>query len=241
MGESELGPAVGIGRSADVYALEGGLVLRRYRADAATEYHAELAARVEEEAALMTYALEHGYPVPRVERAEGPDIVMERVDGPTMLADLARRPWMMRTHAATLARLHHQLHAIPAPSWLERRIGEGNDLIHLDLHPDNVLLGANGPVVIDWPNAAAGPGAADVAHTWLVTETATPPGGMAQRIVAAVGRGLFLRSFLGHFDRDEVRQQLPVTAERRLHDRNIGQHERERTERFLAKVGASGP
>lgn len=234
----ELGPRIGIGRSADVFALDGGLVLRRYRADAATEYHAELATRVQEEASLMEFVREHGFPVPRVERASGPDIVMERVDGPTMLADVARRPWMMAVHAATLGRLHQQLHDIPAPPWLSRRLGEGHALLHLDLHPDNVLLTATGPVVIDWPNAAAGAGAADVAHTWLVTATAAPPGGLARRALVAVGRGVFLRSFLKRFDRDEVVAQLPAVGERWLHDRNMSERERERTLRFLERVGA---
>ena len=235
---AEPGPRIGIGRSADVYAVGDGLVLRRYRADAATEYHAGLADRVQEEAALMTYAREHGFPVPRVERAEAADIVMERVDGPSLLADAARRPWMMAAHARTLARLHLQLHDIPAPSWLARRFGEGSGtaLIHLDLHPDNVLLGPDGPVVIDWPNAAAGPGAADVAHTWLVTATATPPGSPARRALVAVGRGIFLRAFLRSFDRAELVAQLPEVVDRWLHDRNIGPAERERTARFLQRV-----
>lgn len=219
-----------------MYALDGGLVLRRYRADAATEYHAGLTARVEEEAAVMEFARGHGYPVPRVERAGGTDIVMERVEGPSMLADMARRPWTMAAHAATLARLHQQLHAIPAPAWLDRRVGTGDALLHLDLHPDNVLLTGAGPVVIDWPNAAAGPGAADVAHTWLVTATATPPGGLARRGLAAVGRGFFLRRFLRAFDRAEIVAQLPAMADRWLADRNIGATERERTARFLAQA-----
>jgi Ser/Thr protein kinase RdoA (MazF antagonist) len=219
-----------------VYGLDGGLVLRRYRADAATEYHVGLADRVQEEAALMTYGREHGFPVPRVERAEGPDIVMERVDGPSMLADAARRPWTMAAHARTLARLHQQLHAIAAPSWLARRLGDGDALLHLDLHPDNVLLGPDGPVVIDWPNAAAGPAAADVAHTWLVTATATPPGSRARRALVAVGRGIFLRSFLRPFDRAEVVAALPAVVDRWLADRNIGPAERERTTRFMERV-----
>ena len=231
-----LGPRIGVGRSADVYALDDGLVLRRYRADAATEYHAGLLTRVQREAELMTYVHERGFPVPRVERAEGPDIVMERVDGPSMLADAARRPWTMAAHAATLARLHQQLHAITAPSWLDRPFGGGDALIHLDLHPDNVLLGADGPVVIDWPNAAAGPAAADVAHTWLVTETATPPGSRTRRALVAVGRGIFLRTFLKPFDRTELVAQLPAVVERWLHDRNIDEAERERTARFLTRV-----
>jgi thiamine kinase-like enzyme len=47
--------------------------------------------------------------------------------------------------------LHRQLHAIPAPADLPAPLGEGTSLVHLDLHPGNVLLTASGPMVIDWP------------------------------------------------------------------------------------------
>lgn len=49
---------------------------------------------------------------------------------------------------ATLAHLHRELHRIPTPSGqTDQRI------VHLDLHPDNVVLTASGPQVIDWRNA----------------------------------------------------------------------------------------
>lgn len=35
-------------------------------------------------------------------------------------------------------------------------------IIHLDLHPQNVLLGPTGPVLIDWPNAQEGRPSLDV-------------------------------------------------------------------------------
>jgi streptomycin 6-kinase len=41
-------------------------------------------------------------------------------------------------------------------------------LCHMDLHDANVLQGPDGPVIIDWMNAAAGPPEADVARTRLV-------------------------------------------------------------------------
>jgi thiamine kinase-like enzyme len=64
-----------------------------------------------------------------------------------------------------VGQLHRQLHAIPAPADLPAPLGEGTSLVHLDLHPGNVLLTASGPVVIDWPNAGRGSGLADVACT----------------------------------------------------------------------------
>ena len=85
-----------------------------------------------------------------------------------MLADLASQPWRVARHARVLARLHDQLHQIAAPAGLRRPFGSGDRIVHLDLHPGNVMLTPDGPVVIDWTNAAAGPTGADVAIACLI-------------------------------------------------------------------------
>jgi hypothetical protein len=41
-------------------------------------------------------------------------------------------------------------------------------LCHMDLHDANVMLGPDGPVIIDWMNASAAPPEADVARTRIV-------------------------------------------------------------------------
>jgi aminoglycoside phosphotransferase (APT) family kinase protein len=110
---------------------------------------------------VMAWARSHGYPVPQVYERTETDLILDRLHGPTMLADLARRPWRLVRHAKTLAGLHRQLHAIPAPAELPAPLGEGGSLVHLDLHPGNVVLTASGPMVIDWPNAARGDGLAE--------------------------------------------------------------------------------
>ena len=129
------------GRSADVFDLGGGRILRRYH---------DRARSAEREAKVVSWAGAHGVPVPEVFDVAGPDIVMEKVDGPTMLADLARRPWRLLRHAARLARLHQQVHRVPALDGLRAPFGDGRALLHLDLHPDNVLLSPRGPVLIAW-------------------------------------------------------------------------------------------
>lgn len=69
---------IAAGRDADVFAIDAGRVLRRYRdgGDVAVE------------AAAMVHLAGHGFPVPAVYRAEGADLVMARVPGPTMLTAL---------------------------------------------------------------------------------------------------------------------------------------------------------
>src|ERR1700685_4795114 len=78
------GPIIGAGRAADVYALGDGRVVRRFR----TPHDAQ------PEAELMRHLAAAGYPVPAVYDADGPDLVMERLDGRDMLAGLGRRAWL---------------------------------------------------------------------------------------------------------------------------------------------------
>src|SRR5208282_4198987 len=115
------GRPLGAGRSANVYDLGGGRILRRYH---------DRSRSAEREAKIISWAADHGVPVPGVLDAAESDIVMEKVDGPTMLADLARRPWRLFRHAASLARLHQQVHAVPGPDWLPAPFGDGDTLLH---------------------------------------------------------------------------------------------------------------
>ena len=114
----------------------------------------------------------------------------------------------MSGHAQLLAQLHHGLHEIPFG---------GGRLLHVDLHPDNVLLSSRGPVVIDWANARAGNPAFDVAMTWVIC--ATSGGGMGR---------LFTRFFLRHVDLEAARAELPAAGEYRIADPNVTDAERER-------------
>lgn len=189
----------------------------------------------EYEARVMQHVRDHGMPVPAVYDACGPDLVLERIDGMTMLEAMRRAPTSIAASATVLAGLHEQLHAIPAPDWLMPSPFPGGAIVHLDLHPLNVLMAAGGPVVIDWPNTRLGAAAADVAHTWLVLGTAHPHSPL-DRAIAAVGRSVFLRRFLRDFPRDEVLEQMPAVAERWLVDRNITEAERRATRRLLRRL-----
>ncbi|MGH8946046.1 MAG: phosphotransferase [Acidimicrobiia bacterium] len=219
------GPLLASGRDADVFGYREGLVLRRYRRPQGTE----------REAAVMEHARRHGFPVPRVHEANQTDLVMERVEGPSMLVDISRRPWTLLRHARTLADLHQRLHRIPAPGWLAEGLDGGVELVHLDLHPDNVLLSADGPMVIDWANARLGHGATDVALTWIIVACSFPAESRLDRWAAAIGRGWFLRAFLARFDREALRRALPVAGGFRLADGNLRDEERRALETFLRK------
>lgn len=151
------------GRASHISDLGNGTVLR-------------LGGRPEQEARLMALAAAHGIRVPRVHEVRPDGLVLERITGRTMGAELRRRPWRLRRHVDALARLHEQVHRVPL---------DGASLLHLDLHPENVLLAPDGPVLIDWTNAGSGDPAQDVALTWLILATSGGPPG---RLLAGVYR-----------------------------------------------------
>ena len=206
------------GRDAEMVDLGGGRVLRRPRRPRS----------LDAEAALMRLVRAAGYPVPEVYEVRPEGMVMERVDGPTMLADLAAHPWRVRRHARTLAGLHRDLHRIPMTGDLRPAFGAaapGDVLVHGDLHPDNVLLAAGGPVVIDWSNGGRGPAGADVADAWLVLAGAQLPASAARRLLVGLLRAGFLAAFLRAAGREDAARHLPLALERRAADANLAEAE----------------
>jgi aminoglycoside phosphotransferase (APT) family kinase protein len=185
---------------------------------------------LEHEARTMEYVHAQGVPSPAVHEAGDGWIVMDRIDGPTMLDWAVAPPFPIRRAARHLAALHATLHAVPAPPWLPEAPVPGDRVVHLDLHPLNVLMSADGPVLIDWSNASAGVPAYDIADTWSLFKTAEPDGlqGFEARALP-VFRRLFLFWFLRATGaRREAMAQLPAACERRFWDRNMKPTERER-------------
>lgn len=167
MNDRELpGRLIAAGRAADVYDAGDGTVHKRYRtADAGPD----------DEARVMRFVAERGFPVPEVREVDGRDLVMSKVDGPTMAEDLRRRPARALGHARLLARLQRALAQVPAPDWLMAPgwtpDPTGDRVLHLDLQPANVVLALSGPVVIDWRAAAAGPPGFDAATSYVAMVT----------------------------------------------------------------------
>jgi aminoglycoside phosphotransferase (APT) family kinase protein len=201
-----------------VFAFDEGTVLRRYRSDYDCLY----------EAAMMQHVAAHGYPVPAVYAVAGRDLVMERLDGVTLLTLMPKRPWTITSSARTIAGFLQRLHDIPVPEWAIRKHATGDALVHLDLHPDNVMLTSRGPVVIDWSNAGVGDPDVEVADLWLIFACASVPGSLLERMMVGAGRKLFLNGVLKRFDRAALRKALPLALENRSHDRNMSEEELER-------------
>lgn len=188
---------VGRGQTAEVYAWGKHEVLKLfYRSEEAEhEYRnallvGELNVRCPRVAELRTYGDRRG-------------IVYERIDGPTMLERIEPEEASLERNAILMAELQAELHqlACPYPSnmreelrrrleWAEPlsaqgkreiqrlldEMPDGSRLCHFDLHPGNIMLSKNGPVLIDWNNALVGDPAADAARTaMMLNSTSMPP------------------------------------------------------------------
>jgi aminoglycoside phosphotransferase len=222
----EPGPLSGEGRDSLVYDLGGGRVLRRYRRpkDTGTE------------ARMMTWVRAHGVRVPEVFDSDGADLVMERIEGRAALDGLVAQPWRLTTVGRQLADLHHALDAVPVAQWMPSHTA-GVDLrpgvVHCDLHPDNVMLTADGPVLIDWTRAGVGDRRMDLAHTWLIIAELGLPSDRVGRAVQTAGRRALLATFLRGVDREGARSWLGRIAADRIRDKNTTPDERRRLTRYL--------
>jgi aminoglycoside phosphotransferase (APT) family kinase protein len=238
MTASAPGALIGSGRNADVYDIGGGRVLRRYRDERDLR-------RVAAEAQVMAHARSGGVPVPEVFEVSDADIVMARVTGPTMLDVLGRRPWTVGAQARLLARLHGLVHQIPAAglAGLGLRpaspsatgdLGDGDVLVHNDLHPQNVIMAAGGPVLIDWESARIGPPIADIAMTWAIIKFSEIPATSLRGGAARGVQALLTRSFLRAAGPLDEAWRLAI-ARQRLADRNLLPAEAARLRKLLPR------
>ncbi len=217
------GRLIASGRAADVFDLGDGTVLRRYRSEHDTA----------PEGRLMRWLATSGVPVPAVHRADGRELVMDHVGGPTMLEDLQRRPWRLRRHARTLADLQRSINDVTAPDWLAaaQAAPGGDGIVHGDLHPMNVILGASGPVVIDFTNAGRGPASFDSALSYVLMSTFE-----ARAMTDRIGQRLLVGAFRRARGSDLVAAGVADACRFRLADANVTPAERDRVEHLYARM-----
>lgn len=213
-----LGPRLGVGREAEVYAWGADAVLKLYRPGFGG-HRAEAAALT----ALDGHHIAPGL-IDVADRDGRPGLVLERIPGADMLDVLRRRPWRVLTLARALAESHLAVHDVAAPADLpdvrqvlaarieaagltaELRgfalrvldgLPSGDRLCHGDYHPGNVMVDGDRVAVIDWPNSARGVPEADHARTILLLRWADPDPGTPplMRGLIAAGRALLARGY----------------------------------------------
>ena len=207
----ELGEPLAAGRTAEIYAWGEKQVVKLYHpwvgmADAETERRHASAA----------YSL--GLPVPAVGDIVRQDgrigLVLERIEGPSMMNMLEREPDSLETFAHQLAELHIALHQRTPPAELplqadrlEHRIARSQllspadrdaalaalsrmprdeRLCHGDFHPGNIIQTTRGWIIIDWIDATRGRPAADIARTSLLFYGHIATSGVSAEISAAM-------------------------------------------------------
>lgn len=125
-----------------------------------------------------------------------PSSVYERLDGPTMWSLILSAPHLAEHHGRSLAQLHVRLLSVTPPVSLPRKsdrlrcklrraaavshpgLGDVSldlppasgapSLCHGDFHPGNVIVTADGPMIVDWFDACRGEAAGDIARTSLL-------------------------------------------------------------------------
>lgn len=199
-------------------------------------------------------------------------ILYERVPGESMLALLAKRPWSIPRLARQLAEVQTAIHR-QSGSGLDQVRGrlrrtiervenlpadlrdaalqalnllpEGETLLHMDLHPDQVMISPTGPVVIDWSNAMQGDPLADVARTTLMLTIGEPlDASPAMLLLARFGRGLLFNTYIRRYFQlnpgarmDQVNAWLVPVAASRLPENLPGEPEKlKRLIRRLSKI-----
>lgn len=123
-------------------------------------------------------------------------VIFERVDGPSMWQRMLEHPTDVSTLVRELATIQRSIHEVGVPDGIPSLVDRlrlkfsasnelgaderasarelldqqpiGGALLHGDLHPGNILLGQDGPVVIDWFDATVGHPTADIARTMLL-------------------------------------------------------------------------
>jgi len=126
-------------------------------------------------------------------------IIFERVNGISMLSLMSKDPLQIRKQARLFAELQSEINSstgedLPAMRpYLESSIAQGaslceemksqllsrladlrdgTSLCHMDFHPDQVLICARGPVVLDWITALQGNRMADIARSMVLLQFA---------------------------------------------------------------------
>jgi Ser/Thr protein kinase RdoA (MazF antagonist) len=217
------------GREAEMFAWEGGTILRLLRDPQAQRQN-------QWQAAAMEAARSRGVRVPAIHEVttvlDRPGLVMERIDGPDLLTLIGKRPWTVFRVGRICGEVHAQMHSVKAPSVipplrarLKQRIEsltrlpehlarfaldaldslpDGDSLCHGDFHPANILMAGETPVVIDWTGATRGDATADYVRTWLTLRMGEPPPGTSifLRLMSLVGRNLLTSAYVRSYRRE---------------------------------------
>ena len=218
-------PRLGEGATGEIFAWDEDKILKLYH-EGASPGEAEqeaIRASIAYSAGLNTPAV---IDTIVIENRQG--VVFERVHGVTMLEAIIANPQQLISYAHLLAELQIDMHTRTTSKLpLQRRrlqyqiqnlsglaeeikasllkdldqLQDENAICHGDLHPENILLTTEEPVIIDWVDATRGSPLADVARTTLLLRVGELPPNMnkGHRQKITEMRHLFYEAYLEHY------------------------------------------
>ena len=199
-----IGPKLAEGRDSEIFEHGPDKVLRVARDGRSLVAEAE----------VMRYVRSHGYPCPDVHDAGDGYLVMDRLEGPTMMETVGKPPFPLRRSGHLLA---DSTSAAPDPGPAGMQVAPlpGDRLVHRDLHPMNVMTTPEGPVVIDWANASAGDPAFEVADTGTCSPVAHRRWAASTDSSSRSAGASCYAAFLGRVDTVAARRAIPAAVDHR--------------------------
>ena len=240
-------PPIAEGATGEFFVWDEDKILKLYH-DGASPEEAEreaVCASIAYDAGLNTPAV-----IDTIIIENRPGIIFERVHGVTMVEAILANPQKLISYAHLLAELQVDMHARTTSKMpLQRQrlqhqiqslfglaeetkaailkdldqLQGDNAICHGDLHPENILLTPEEPVIIDWVDATQGSPLADVARTALLLRVGDLPPSMNERRRQKIAemRYLFYEAYLEHYTQMQsisrkaiARWELPAAAAR---------------------------
>ena len=242
-----------VGRTAEIFAWDDGRVLKLYRDWCPpnwVEYELKIG-RIVQAAGLPVPRIGD---IVQLDSRRG--VIYEHIQGVSMLGTLRTQPWTVFRTARQFAELHaamrrcvvpddlptqraafeHSIRAAPGLADDLRDVAlralammpDGDQLCHGNFHPDNVMMSARGPIVIDWMTATRGNPLADVARTLLLLTRGEPPSPV-DRLMVKLLRRQFIAGYLKRYFElcPRANAQLaawrPIIAAARLNEKIPGE------------------
>jgi Ser/Thr protein kinase RdoA (MazF antagonist) len=197
--QGSLGEKIGEGAFSEAYAWAPGQVVKLFKPGVS-----RLMPRFEVRMIRAVHAA--GVPVPEVFGELTLDgrfgIVLQRLDGPTLLQLTRTGAVTFEQAGAIVAALAMSIHKTPPPEVLSLRdymedslrfddgklpkhiatdvlalidrLSPGDGLCHCDLSPGNVIMTAEGPKLVDWAGAMRGPAALDLGFLHVILSELAP-------------------------------------------------------------------
>lgn len=217
------------GGQAEIYELDIYKVIRVLRSTEDEE-------NLKSEMAIMKLLKEKGKAVPKVYeylKIDGrPSLIMERLNGETMLDEMKRKPFELLKQAKKLAKLHIEVtdsaeglgiisindraaYLIPKAEMLDEELKKfvletlnqlprGNDICHGDFHPGNIIIANGQYYVIDWSGVTSGEKLSDIAHTYLLLRNTprTPGVNMFQSLIIGCSGSIISGKYLSSIEKN---------------------------------------